>query len=48
MKQKPTDEDLIVAIYQAYERRKALRRVTLRVLFNEDVKTRKWYEFWKL
>jgi hypothetical protein len=49
MKQKPlTDEDIIIAIYAAYEQRKALRRVKLRVLFNNDIRKRKWYEFWKL
>jgi hypothetical protein len=47
MKTKQTDEDTIIAIYIAYERRKALRRVNLQVLFNDDIKKRKWYQFWK-
>lgn len=48
MKQKQTDEDVIIALYTEYERRKALKRVKLRVLFNDNMKKRKWYEFWKL
>jgi hypothetical protein len=49
MKQKQlTDEEIIIAIYKAYEQRKALQRVKLRVLFDDNMKKRKWYEFWKL
>ena len=47
MKTKLTDEDVIIAIYVAYEHRKALRQVKFWTLFDNGVRKRKWYQFWK-
>jgi hypothetical protein len=43
---KKTNDEIIIAIYQAFEHRKALKRVKLQVLFNTEIK--KWYQFWKI
>ena len=44
---KKSDDDLIIAIYTDFEKRKAYKRVRFKALFPPE-NNKKWYQFWKL
>lgn len=45
---KKKQKDSVNEIYRDYERRKAMRKVNLKALLNdESLPKRKWYSFWK-
>ena len=45
---KKKQEDSINAIYQDYEKRKAMRKVNLKTLLrDEPITKRRWFVFWK-
>jgi hypothetical protein len=44
---KKSDDEIIVDIYIDYEKRKALKRVKLKILFPLENRKKKWYQFWK-